>query len=72
MIDIDCDILDTVERYAAHKLRKEELFLFEEHLKEDLALVDMVSFFSEFEVGVATWGGVLFKEELKKIEAEME
>ena len=66
------ELLDLLERYIADNLSKKERTEFEVKLQEDDELADLLDFYLAFEAEKEDFGRILMKQELQKIDAEME
>lgn len=66
------ELLDLLERYIADHLSETERAEFEAKLNEDRELADLLDFYLAFEAEKEDFGRVLMKQELQKIDAEME
>ncbi|MGB1241313.1 MAG: hypothetical protein ACPG49_02255 [Chitinophagales bacterium] len=71
MLDLDCKLLDKLERYVAGKISGKERLGFETNLTNNSDLAQTLSFFMEFEAEKETFGRCLFKQELQKVDEEM-
>lgn len=71
MMSINTQLLDVLERYVADELSEKERTNFEIRLEEEGEVADALDFFLAFEAEKEDFGRALFKEDLRKIDAEM-
>ncbi len=72
MASLDPNLLDLIERYVSDKMNESERFDFESKLSNEQGLDEALDFFLAFESEKDNFGRILFKENLKKIDIEME
>jgi len=70
-MSINTQLLDILEGYVADELSEKERTDFEVRLEKDEEVADALDFFLAFEAEREDFGRALFKEDLKKIDAEM-
>ncbi|MFK7907238.1 MAG: hypothetical protein AB8B69_19025 [Chitinophagales bacterium] len=72
MMSINTQLLDVLERYVAYELSEKERTDFETRLEKEEEVADALDFFLAFEAEKEDFGRALFKEDLRKIDAEMQ
>ncbi len=72
MNTINPELLELLERYIAHELPEQERIVFEVKLKEDKEIAETLDFFMAFEAEKENFGRFLMKQELQKVDLEME
>lgn len=72
MKSINPELLDLLERYVADELSEKERIGFEAKLETEGEIVEALDFFMAFETEKEDFGQLLMKQELQKIDFEME
>lgn len=72
MTSLDPNLLDLIEQYVSDEMNESERLKFESKLSNEQELEDALEFFLLFESEKDNFGRILFKENLQKIDAEME
>lgn len=72
MNSINPELLDLLERYVADELSEQERTAFETKLEEDSEVAEALDFFMAFEAEKENFGRLLMKQELQKVDLEMQ